>query len=193
MHKIHSLLLICFIFVFDQLSKWAVTEHVIRPALSEAPPLGLGEWLFAATERLPFTSIEILPFFNIVMVWNQGVSFGMFNNLNAYGPMILSIVSVLISIIFAIWLIRSTSRLQSLALCLVIAGALGNVIDRVRFGAVIDFLDVHAAGYHWPAFNIADSAICIGVFLLIIHAIFFETAGNSTHKSATTDSENSIN
>ncbi|MCB1581410.1 MAG: signal peptidase II, partial [Alphaproteobacteria bacterium] len=57
--------------------------------------------------------------------------------------------------------------------------ALGNVVDRMRFGAVIDFLDVHALGYHWPAFNIADSAICIGVFLLIIQSFFFETGGKN--------------
>ena len=177
MLKLPYLILGLFIFVSDQISKWFVTEIMIKVVLEKPAPTKLGffEWISSAPPRLPFTSIEILPFFNIVMVWNQGISFGMFTNSSVYGPWLLSGLSVLISIVFAIWLYRSTSRLQSFAIVIVIAGALGNVIDRLRFGAVIDFLDVHAYGYHWPAFNIADSAICIGVFLLIIQSFFFET------------------
>ena len=176
MYKISYLILALFFFIADQLSKWSVTEYMIRPQLEETgPSLGLLEWYGASPSRLPFTSIEILPFFNIVMVWNQGVSFGMFSNGSAYGPFILSALSIAISIVFLIWLFRSTSKLQNFAIALVISGAIGNVIDRLRFGAVIDFIDVHAAGYHWPAFNIADSCICVGVFLLIIQSFFFES------------------
>lgn len=172
--------------ILDQLSKWAITEYMIRPHIKGAgSAMNIFEWYGSSAERLPFTSIEILPFFNIVMVWNQGVSFGMFNNLSDYGPLILSAVSLVISIGFLIWLFRTDSKLQQFAIALVISGAIGNVIDRLRFGAVIDFIDVHVAGYHWPAFNVADSCICVGVFLLIIHSLFFE----SREKDATNESK----
>lgn len=184
MQKTSYLIFALLLFIADQLSKWAVTEYMIRPATENAgPSMGLVEWIASAHPRLPFTSIEILPFFNIVMVWNQGVSFGMFSNDSAYGPLILSGLALVIAAVFLVWLFRSQSKLQCAAIALVISGAVGNVIDRVRFGAVIDFLDVHVAGFHWPAFNIADSAICIGVFLLIVHSFFFET----DEKNATTE------
>ncbi len=186
MQKFSYLILAFFLLVADQLSKWFVTEVMIKVALEKPDPstLGFVDWLSSAPGRLPFTSIEILPFFNIVMVWNQGVSFGMFSNNTDYGPILLSALSLVISTIFLIWLFRSHSKLQCGAIAFVIAGALGNVIDRMRFGAVIDFLDVHVAGLHWPAFNVADSCVFIGVFLLIIQSFFFETE----QKNATTNS-----
>ncbi|MCB9982505.1 MAG: signal peptidase II [Rhodospirillales bacterium] len=181
MHKFPYLILGIFLFAFDQISKWFVTEVMIKVVVEKPMPstLGFFEWLTSAPPRLPPVSIEMLPFFNIVMVWNQGVSFGMFSNGSPWGPWFLSSLSVLISIGFLIWLGRSSSRLQSIALVMVIAGALGNVLDRLRFGAVIDFIDVHAMGTHWPAFNIADSCICIGVFLLIVQSFFFESGEKS--------------
>ena len=176
MQKFPYLALSFFLLIADQLSKWGVSEHMIRPAIDDGGvSLGLIEWLSSAPGRLPFTSIEILPFFNIVMVWNQGVSFGMLSNNAEYGAALLSGLSLLISSVFLIWLFRSRSQLQCLAIAFVIAGAIGNVIDRVRFGAVIDFLDFYVAGLHWPAFNIADSCVFVGVFLLIIQSFFFET------------------
>jgi signal peptidase II len=159
----------------DQLSKWAVTEFIIRPSLPNAFPaqsMGLIEWLINPPARLGFSEITVLPFFNWVMVWNMGISFGMFNRETDYGPLILTVLSILITIIFVIWLYRAENRLQSLAIAMVIGGAIGNAFDRIRFGAVIDFLDFHAFGYHWPAFNIADSCIVVGVFILIFHSFF---------------------
>lgn len=176
MQKIPHLILAFFLLAADQLSKWFMSEQIIRPALDGAgAPVGFAEWLSMPVGRLPFASIEVLPFFNIVMVWNQGVSFGMFNGSSAYGPLILSGLSLVIAGIFLVWLFRSRSKLQCFAIVFVIAGALGNVVDRVRFGAVIDFLDFHIAGLHWPAFNVADSCVFIGVFLLIVQSFFFET------------------
>lgn len=196
MRKLLSFSLIIDLIILDQLSKWAVTEYMIRPALNKAAdsadfgaPIDLFSWYIETPSRLPFSSIEVLPFFNIVMVWNQGVSFGMFSGGAAYAPYILSAMAVLISLVFTVWLTRSRSMLQSLAIAMVIAGALGNVIDRLRFGAVIDFLDVHAFGYHWPAFNIADSAICVGVFLLIVQSFFFETPVKNATYDSTKDME----
>ena len=171
MHKILAYGLIIDIIIFDQLSKWAVTEYMIRGGESA---LNLIHWLSHAPERLDFKSISVMPFFNIVMVWNEGVSFGLFNNdgINAAIPLI--IISLIVCAIFLVWLARTSYTLQAYGIALVIGGAIGNVIDRIRFGAVIDFLDFHIAGYHWPAFNIADSAIVIGVLILIVHTFLYE-------------------
>ncbi len=167
--------------IADQLSKWSITEHVIRPELGEVfgEPRRFFEWLGNAPPRLPFISIETLPFLNTVMVWNQGVSFGMFNDNGQTGAMVLSALSGVIAVVFMVWLIRTSSKMQSFAIALVIAGAIGNIVDRVRFGAVIDFIDLHAFGYHYPAFNIADSCIVIGVGLLIVHSLFFDPRGKT--------------
>ncbi len=116
--------------------------------------------------------IEVTPFFNLVLAWNKGISFGMFNTDTAYGPWLLTGLAVVIVIALGIWLWRADTRWVALALGLVIGGAVGNVVDRVRFGAVVDFLDVHAFGYHWPAFNVADSAICVGAAILILESLF---------------------
>ncbi len=187
MYKFNALIVFLLAIIADQLSKWWVTEYLVKTVLEKPAPQSLGffEWLVDAPARLPFISQEVLPFFNIVMVWNQGVSFGMFNNGDTMSIIFLTSVSLIISMIFAVWLWRSTSRLQSFAIALVISGALGNVFDRLRFGAVIDFLDVHFAEYHWPAFNVADSCICVGVFLLIVHSLFFDKAFETAGKDAT--------
>ena len=111
--------------------------------------------------------IEVLPFFSLVEVWNHGVSFGMFNKL-AYGKWLLSGMAIIITLILLRWLSRTDDRLTAAALGLIIGGAVGNTIDRLRFGAVADYLDFHAFGYHWPAFNVTDMAICIGVGILVL-------------------------
>jgi signal peptidase II len=112
--------------------------------------------------------IEITPFFNLVMVWNTGVSFGLFQEDSAGRTWTLIAVSALVVAWLAWWLWRVQSALVAMALGLIIGGAIGNVIDRYRFGAVFDFLDFHAFGRHWPAFNLADSAIVVGVLLLLL-------------------------
>lgn len=111
--------------------------------------------------------IGVLPFFNLVEVWNPGISFGMFSEL-AYGQWLLSGVSVAITIMFLILLWRERERVSTAAYSLIIGGAIGNVIDRMRFGAVADYLDFHLFDYHWPAFNVTDIAIVSGVCLLIL-------------------------
>ena len=178
MNKALALTLALFVFISDQLSKWAVMEYMIRPDLGgvfAAKKSDFIEWISSAGGMLPFTSIEILPFFNIVMVWNKGVSFGLFNDAGDYGPLALMVLSIFIIGFFLVWMLRTDSKLYLIATPLIIGGALGNVLDRARFGAVVDFLDVHAFGFHWPAFNISDSAIVIGVFLLMAYSFFFET------------------
>ena len=128
-------------------------------------------WLLNGLMQQPRV-IELTPFFNLVTAWNRGVSFSLFHTDSASGPFILSAVSVVISIVLAVWLFRVSKPLTAVAIGLVIGGALGNVIDRLRFGAVFDFLDVYWGNYHWPAFNLADSAIVTGVFLLLLDGLF---------------------
>lgn len=117
-------------------------------------------------------AITILPFFNLVTVKNYGISFGLFNTGSAGGSIVFVGLALVIVAALLVWLRNVTAPLIAVALGLVIGGAIGNVVDRLRFGAVFDFLDFHVAGWHWPAFNVADSAICVGVFLLCIDALF---------------------
>ena len=115
----------------------------------------------------------INPFFNILLVWNNGISFSMFashSQLVRWGLVVFASIIVLYLFRF---LKKEKSDFVRLSLILIISGALGNIIDRIRFGAVIDFLDFHYGTYHWPAFNFADIFICIGVVFIIFHSIFF--------------------
>lgn len=138
------------VLVLDQISKWVALDH-----FSQAPRM-----------------LEVLPFFNLVLVWNTGISFGMFGGNGAWGSWVLVGLAVVISIVLSIWLTKAETRYTALGLASIIGGAVGNIIDRVRFGAVVDFLDFHVWGYHWPAFNVADSAIFIGAAVLILESLF---------------------
>jgi signal peptidase II len=152
--------------------KLGLTAAAIALVLDQVSKFALYDLLVAKEQR----AIEVLPFFNLVTVWNYGISFGMFNSGSASGSIIFVGLALAIVVALLVWLRNVTTPLIAAALGLVIGGAIGNVIDRLRFGAVFDFLDFHAAGWHWPAFNIADSAICIGVFLLCIDALFLTRA-----------------
>lgn len=113
--------------------------------------------------------IEVLPVFNMVLVRNPGVSFGMLGGVAPWW--VLSLLSLALMACMSVWLWRSQSLLVSVALGLVIGGALGNVVDRLRHRAVTDFLDFHAAGYHWPAFNMADVVVVCGAALLLLDSL----------------------
>ena len=130
----------------DQLTKWLIREIV----------LGTGR------------DIEVTGFFNIVEVWNRGVSFGLFASDSPWTPYLLSALAIAISIVLIVWLRKAETTFLALALGFVIGGAIGNVFDRFIWGQVYDFLDFHAAGYHWPAFNVADAAISVGVALVLL-------------------------
>lgn len=125
---------------------------------------------FNAVDQILLTQdlhyIKITSFFNIVKVWNSGVSFGMFNDLQ-YGRFIFAVIVAIIAIIMLIWLYKNNNKIVSYAISFIIGGAFGNLIDRVTNSAVADFLDFHLFGYHWPAFNLADSAVFVGVAILI--------------------------
>lgn len=122
---------------------------------------------------------SVWPFFNFVLVKNYGVSFGMLNEL-ANGRVIISTLNIIISIILIILMKKSQLFYNSLAFALIIGGAFGNIVDRIRLGYVIDFLDFYWQNWHWPAFNVADSAICIGVFLLIFEPLYLKYKKKNT-------------
>ena len=111
-------------------------------------------------------SVEVLPVFNLVLVRNHGASFGMLSGIAPWWALILLALAIVAGL--SVWLWQSQSRLVNVALGLVIGGALGNIIDRMRFRAVTDFLDFHLGAYHWPAFNLADVAVVCGVALLVL-------------------------
>ena len=117
-------------------------------------------------DRAP--AVAITGFFNLVAVWNKGVSFSLFSNHDGSGAWILSLVALVITGFMLVWLWRAKGNLLVVGLAGVIGGAIGNVIDRVRFGAVFDFLFFYYQQYSWPAFNVADMGISVGVGLLLL-------------------------
>ena len=126
-----------------------------------------------AYETLPeHQFVPVFPFFNLFLTYNKGVSFSAFTTDKAYGPFVLSCVSCLICAFLIWWLRKEKNKVIRIALAMVLGGAIGNVIDRIRLGAVIDFLDFYYNTYHWPAFNVADSAICCGAFLIFTQLFF---------------------
>lgn len=136
--------------VLDQLSKWVVLNHV-----------QYGETIYVA------------PFWNWVLTFNPGAAFSFLADQPGWQRWFFSVLALGVSGWIALELKRyPEQRLMALALTLVMGGALGNVIDRIRFGAVVDFIQWHAAGYYWPAFNVADSAITLGAVLMVWATLF---------------------
>ena len=124
----------------------------------------------ALTGKAP---VEVTSFFNLVLIYNRGAAFSFLAGMSGWQREFF-IGIALIASVWIIYLLRRYPQqlLFCLALSLVLGGAIGNVIDRIRWGAVADFLDFHLAGWHWPAFNLADSAIVIGVGILLLEALF---------------------
>jgi len=145
-----GLSLAALVIMLDQLLKWWIVTAVMDPP----------------------REIEVTSFFNLVMAWNRGISFSLFRSDWAAGPYVWAGLAVAVAIGLGWWLGRVRHALTATALGLVIGGALGNAIDRLRLGAVADFLDFHWQGYHWPAFNLADSAISVGIVLLVVPGLF---------------------
>ncbi|HTM62422.1 MAG TPA: signal peptidase II [Burkholderiales bacterium] len=113
--------------------------------------------------------VELTSFFNMVLVYNKGAAFSFLSNAGGWQTPALVVFALVAIGIVGAFILRSPGRTMLLSgLALILGGALGNLIDRLRFGQVVDFLDFHAAGWHWPAFNVADSAITVGAALLIL-------------------------
>jgi signal peptidase II len=119
-----------------------------------------------------FESIPLLPYFNLTYVHNTGAAFSFLSDAGGWQRWLFAGLAVVMSSIIGLWLARLKQHetLMAVALALVLGGAIGNLIDRVAYGYVIDFLDVYYQDWHWPAFNIADSAICVGVALMLLES-----------------------
>ena len=170
-----GMLIIAGIILADQYSKWLVMETMLRET---ATVPAFADWFmtrhpveYFVDQRESFKTIALAPFLNFTMVWNQGISFGLFDTNLPQMALVFIGISLLISILLFMAMALTESRFVGTALALVIGGAIGNVIDRVRFGAVADFIDVHVRGYHWPAFNLADSCIVLGAALLVVDSL----------------------
>lgn len=143
--KIFALFLALGWLIFDQVTKWWILERLV----------------------LEQGAIRLTSFFNLGLGWNRGISFGMLGG-HALPPWILAIFSACVAFGLMIWMLRTRNRLVGTGLALIIGGALGNALDRMRHGAVMDFFDFHWADWHWPAFNVADVGIVCGAAVLVI-------------------------
>ncbi|MGQ5701511.1 signal peptidase II [Sandaracinobacteroides sp. A072] len=139
------------VFLADQLSKWWIIEKV-----------GL-----EARETIP-----VLPFFSLTWVENRGVSMGLLTADSDMGRWLLVALTAAIAVVVAYWIWREQRRGDMVALALVLGGALGNIVDRVRFGYVVDFVHLHLGQWSFYVFNVADAAISIGVVVLLVRALF---------------------
>lgn len=146
----------------------------------------VSKWWIVFDVMIPPKTIPVFPSFNLVMGWNRGVSFGMFNSASPMHQWLLIGLALVVVVVLLVWLKRAESRLIALSLGLIIGGALGNVIDRIHFGAVADFLDFYVGGYHWPAFNVADAGITVGAVILVLDSLL---TGDDRNKTGTEESD----
>lgn len=134
----------------DQASKYWVLEVIGLPDIGQIP---------------------VLPVLSLTMVWNRGVTFGLLNGLGASSHVVLAAVALVVVVALGFWLRRAEATLVAVALGAIAGGAVGNVIDRLRFGAVVDFIHAHAWGWSWYVFNVADAAIVCGVGALLLDGL----------------------
>lgn len=146
------LILSVFIIIIDQLTKYLVVHH-----LAFGQPNKIFTWL------------------NLTLNYNTGAAFSFLGTANGWQVYLFSMLSLIVSLFLIIWLsrIRCSEKWKAVSISLILGGALGNCIDRVRLGYVVDFIDFHIKYWHYATFNMADSAICVGVFLLLMEQCLF--------------------
>lgn len=141
--------------LFDQL-----TKHLVRNFID------------------PFETIKVLPFLHLISIRNEGAAFGLFKG---FGNVTFIVVSI-VAIMFVLYLMLKSDE-DKLGLSLILGGAIGNLIDRIISGSVTDFIDVFAGRFHWPAFNVADSALTIGLAVMIVRSVFYLKKGEKADVS----------
>ncbi len=129
------------------------------------------DWILYGLNLPALGSVAVLPVLNLTMVWNRGVTFGLLGDFGAAGHVVLAGVALVVVAALAVWLHRAERLAVALALGAIAGGAVGNVLDRVRYGAVVDFIHAHAFGYSWYVFNLADAAIVCGVAVLVLDGL----------------------
>ena len=149
----------------DGALRWLWCSLVVV-VVDQSTKLAAVEWLD------PASSVELIPMLDLVLAYNTGAAFSFLSTAGGWQRWLFIGLALVICTFIVHWLreLPRDARWTPLALALILGGAAGNVIDRVRIGAVVDFIDFHVGGWHWPAFNVADSAICAGAVLLVLGA-----------------------
>ena len=151
-----ALALAAVVVLLDQVSKWYILTVVMTPP----------------------RTIEVTGFFNLVLAFNRGVSFGLLASGYGWKPYLLAGLALFVVLLLLYWVRGQRGWAPTVAAGLIVGGAVGNIIDRFVHGAVVDFLDFHLAGWHWPAFNVADTGIVCGVGLLLADSLFGTPRGD---------------
>jgi signal peptidase II len=141
-------------------------------ALTVAADQAHKAWMLYVYDIGAKSPVVLTPFFDLVLVWNQGISYGLLPQEGALGRFGLILFAIAASLALAIWLARLASKLAAASIGLIIGGAVGNAIDRIAYGAVADFFSFHALGFEWYVFNVADTAIVAGVLGLLYESLF---------------------
>lgn len=153
------------------LARLGLATAAITALLDQAIKL----WLLFVFDLPARGIVRVTPFFDLVLIWNKGISYGLFQQRDPYGQWLLLALTTVAVILLWVWLTRSTSRIMVLSLGLIIGGAVGNAIDRLAYGAVADFVLLHVttASFHfnWYVFNLADAAIVAGVAGLLYDSV----------------------
>jgi signal peptidase II len=155
-----AVLIAAAVLFLDQWTKHIVMDYFDRALLSKE--LYLTSW------------------FNICLVYNRGVSFGFLQNMHVEGSLALALLAIVAAVAFLVWVVCNPQATVSLSAGLIAGGAVGNAVDRLSIGAVVDFIDWHVFEYHWPAFNIADTSICIGVAVVFLHTLIHNKCQSKT-------------
>jgi signal peptidase II len=134
----------------DQASKWWILHRIDLPRIHQ---------------------VVLLPVLNLTMVSNPGITFGLLTGSSPWNALILSALALVVVIALGVWLHSAESRVTAIALGAIGGGAVGNIVDRLRFGSVVDFIDAHIGVWHWYVFNVADAAIVCGVAVLILEGL----------------------
>ncbi len=143
-----------------------ITKGILLYLITGGVPLYGAAWTLVP---VPYLMAHVCDVFNIVFTWNPGASFSLFRTLGDSAPLVMVVATGFIIGCIGYYLFARSRDYERVPLALILGGALGNLIDRVRFGAVVDFLDFHIGGWHWPAFNVADICIVVGVGLYLLN------------------------
>ena len=155
-----------FLIIFGVVFLDLISKGTLLYLITGTVPLSGAAW---DVVPVPYLMAHVFDFFNVVFTWNPGTSFSLFRTMGEAAPMILIVGTGFITGFILYYLFRRAQSYEVVPLSLIAGGAIGNLFDRIRFGAVVDFLDFHIGGWHWPAFNVADVCIVVGVGLYLLN------------------------
>jgi signal peptidase II len=141
-------------------------------------------WVLHVLNLQDIGQVVLLPVLNLTMVWNRGVTFGLLNGFGQWGTAALVVIALAVVVALALWLRKASSALMAVSIGAIAGGAVGNVLDRLRYGAVVDFIHAHIGAWSWYVFNVADAAIVCGVGALLLDSVL---TGRGTGKTRLAD------